>query len=336
MKETLTALDVDKDILLEIIQIQSEVVEAGVDLSNIMFLVARRAQEITQADGAVVELVEDEDMVYRATAGIADPYLGLRLKVESSLSGLCIQEGMPLNCLDSETDDRVDGVACRTVGLRSMIVAPLIHNDKVVGVLKVLSSQVAKFSEQDINILELLSRLISASMYTAVHYKDDVLYIKATQDSMTGINNRSRFYESLRTCIARIEQTQEPLVIMILDMDDLKLINDNLGHIVGDAAIKEVVKRIKVVIRERDIFCRLGGDEFGIVIDSLKSVKDVLELKKRIKQAFNKPFVYEDSVLDLSVSIGFAVYGEDGTDVNQLIERADQKMYDEKALNKDK
>ena len=126
---------VDNANLLKIIEIQTEVVQEGINFSNIMFLVADRAQRVTDSDGSVIELKEDDEMVYRATSGLADPQLGLRLKAKGSLSGLCIEQREPLCCYDSETDLRVDRMACRVVGLRSMIVTPLMHNDKAVGVL---------------------------------------------------------------------------------------------------------------------------------------------------------------------------------------------------------
>ena len=102
-------------------------------------------------------------------------------------------KGETLYCSDSELDDRVDRVACRRVGLRSMLVTPLIHNGEVVGVLKVLSKDVDKYKNKEIQLMNLLSQLISATMYTAEKFNREELFIKATTDGMTGIKYRSMF-----------------------------------------------------------------------------------------------------------------------------------------------
>ncbi|NLP82170.1 GAF domain-containing protein, partial [Acinetobacter baumannii] len=122
--------------LLEIVRAQSQIAKLGTDLGAIMALVAERAQHLTCATGAVVEMAEGDEMVYRATSGLTETLPGLRLARQGSLSGLCVQTGEILHCTDSETDPRVDREACRRVGLRSMVVTPLRHLDTTVGVLK--------------------------------------------------------------------------------------------------------------------------------------------------------------------------------------------------------
>ena len=157
---------------------------SGLDLGDVIALVSTRAQQLTRASGAVVELAEGDEMVYRATSGIAAQHLGLRLKRKNSLSGLCVAEGRPLCCDDSDTDDRVDRTACRKIGLRSMIVVPLRHHDVVVGVLKVMAGAPHAFDDSDVHILGLMSDLIAAAMFHAA--KTSELFIQATHDAMTG------------------------------------------------------------------------------------------------------------------------------------------------------
>ncbi|MDF2544064.1 MAG: diguanylate cyclase with sensor [Herbinix sp.] len=137
--------NVSKDKLLEIINVQTEVVQLGMDLSSIMELVTQRSQHITNADGASIELIEQKELVYRAVSGIADMFLGLRLNIENSLSGECIRKREPLISNDIEKDDRVNKAACRKIGLNSMIVVPLICKDDVVGIMKVLSKKADHF-----------------------------------------------------------------------------------------------------------------------------------------------------------------------------------------------
>lgn len=93
--------------LLEVIRTQTEIVKLGLDLGDVIALVSTRAQQLTRASGAVVELAEGDEMVYRATSGIAAQHLGLRLRRGNSLSGLCVAEGRPLCCVDSESRPRL-------------------------------------------------------------------------------------------------------------------------------------------------------------------------------------------------------------------------------------
>lgn len=149
----------DNATLLEIVRAQTEIAKLGLDLAGVMGFVTQRLQHMLHASGAVVELAEGEEMVYRAASGTIEPLLGLRLQRVGSLSGLCVQSGEVLRCEDSELDPRVDREACRRVGLRSMIVTPLKHLDTTVGVLKVVSPDAQAFSDADLHALELMSEL---------------------------------------------------------------------------------------------------------------------------------------------------------------------------------
>lgn len=121
--------------------------------------------------------------------------MGLRLKLQNSLSGLCIAQNITLYCKDSEVDLRVDREACRRVGLRSMAVVPLIHCGEAIGVLKIYSENVNAFKAEDLQILTLMSELIAAAMYHATKFGAQELYKLATQDHLTGLANRALFLD---------------------------------------------------------------------------------------------------------------------------------------------
>ena len=101
----MNTVTLDATVLLDIIKIQTEIARLGLDLGGVMNLVTQRAQSLTGALGAIIELAEGGEMVYRAAAGIAEPQLGLRLNRTGSLSGLCVETRTILRCDDSETDD---------------------------------------------------------------------------------------------------------------------------------------------------------------------------------------------------------------------------------------
>lgn len=325
---------VSNDKLLEIISIQTEVVQQGMDLSSIMDLVTQRAQLITNSEGACIELIEKNELVYSAASGIAEKFLGLRLFIENSLSGECIKARIPLVSNNIENDDRVNKAACRQIGLQSMIVVPLIYSNDVVGVLKVLSAEVDHFNEDHIKILELISGLIAAVMFNAMRNEESELFHKATHDGLTGISNRSVFYDRLRQRLSQASRKNEQFGIITLDMDGLKEINDNYGHRTGDAAIKEVALRVNSTLRESDTVSRLGGDEFGIIVAAVVDRDILSSLIQRIDSEITKPFEFEGHKIKLKASIGYALFTEDGIELEVLIEKADKSMYEAKRERK--
>ena len=162
---------IDENALLSrIVSVQGEIAQAGLDPHKVVDVVTRRAQELTHATGAVVELLDGDELVYWSASGTVTSQLGMRVKSNKSLSGLCIETGRVLMCNDSELDPRVDIDACRLVGLRSMLVAPLPYRGTIIGVLKVVAPWVNSYQPEDVRTLELLNTLIGATISHAAHY----------------------------------------------------------------------------------------------------------------------------------------------------------------------
>jgi len=153
--------------LAAVVEMQQAISGAALELDAVLREVAEHARDLTRADAAVVELAEGDEMVYRAACGTAEPYLGLRLKIGESISGLSVRTQQVLQSADTETDERVDREACRRVGARSLVVVPLIGPARAAGVLKVYSSRAAAFSEADVHTLRLLSTLLASALEDA-------------------------------------------------------------------------------------------------------------------------------------------------------------------------
>ena len=333
METSEISTELSPETLLAIIRVQTDIAKAGVDLGAVMALVTQSAQELTLADGGVMELEEDGDMVYRAASGIAANQLGLRLKAAASLSGLCIARREILRCNDSETDPRVDRAACRRVGLRSMIVVPLRHGDTVIGVIKVLSSQPGFFTETEVRTLSMISDLVSASMFHAARFQTDELYRMATHDPLTGLPNRALFFDRLRQVLADAERHNERFAVLNADMDGLKPINDGFGHSAGDAAIRETADRLRELVRQTDTVARLGGDEFAVILNRIDGGEGVEHQCRRVAEhVAGQALRFGESDLPLSVSIGYALYPDHGGSVQELIDKADSAMYAVKRL----
>lgn len=142
--------------------VQHEIVTRRLPPTELMNLIAVRSCEITRSAAAVVEMMEGEEMVYRAAAGTAAPHVGLRLPVSGSLSGLVCRTGKAARSDDCETDGRVDRDACRRVGARSMLIVPLRREGATAGTLKVYSPTPAAFTGDDERVLSMLGDLLAA------------------------------------------------------------------------------------------------------------------------------------------------------------------------------
>jgi diguanylate cyclase (GGDEF)-like protein len=318
-----------------VIQTQTEITKHGFDLGGVMEAVVEQSLVIApEATGACVELAEGEEMVYRAVAGLASQSLGMRLARATSLSGMCVAQAKALRCDDSESDPHVNREACRKVGLRSMICVPLIHSGQAVGALKVMSSSPNAFTQGDVIALELMAELIAAAMFNATKYGLDELYRRATLDHLTKLANRGLFFDRARQELARATKENKRFAVAMIDIDGLKPINDNYGHRLGDAAIVEMANRLKSLSRETDITSRIGGDEFAILFMSTQDFENTTTAVRRITDHCSQYFEYEGIGLAIGVSVGLALFPEDGQDIDTLVDEADKRMYKSKRERK--
>jgi diguanylate cyclase len=250
------------DQLRAIIQTQTEIAASDLDPEAIMQLIAERAQKLTRASAGLIELLEDDEMVYSVATGEATPYLGMRLDAAASLSGLCVREGKVLRSDDTSQDPRVDAVACRRVNAGSMLCVPLAHQDETIGVLKVYSPQANHFETGDVETLEMLSDLIAAHLSHATLYEAESR--ESRRDALTGLLNRRAFEERLPVELARAARLG-PVSLCLLDLDGFKAVNDRLGHPAGDQVLRQVAKILEGSRVADDCF-RIGGDEFAILM----------------------------------------------------------------------
>jgi diguanylate cyclase (GGDEF)-like protein len=304
------------DRLRAIIKTQTEIAASDLDLDAVMQLIATRGQELTKASAGVVEIVDGDEMVYRVTTGEATPFLGVRLKMASSLSGLCVREQRVLRSDDTVSDRRVDGEACRRVNARSMLCVPLVHDAETVGVLKVYSPQAHNFNDKDVETLELLSELIAAHMSHASLFAAEVH--GGRHDALTGLLNRRAYEERLPVEIARASRYAWPLSLCLLDLDGFKQINDALGHPAGDKALQQVAALIDESRLADDGF-RIGGDEFALLMP--KTCAEDAELAAaRLSKAIG-----EIGMSDGSLGASFGV-AEGPTDPALLHALADERL----------
>ncbi|MFV8572015.1 putative bifunctional diguanylate cyclase/phosphodiesterase [Marinobacter sp. SBS5] len=150
------------------------------------------------------------------------------------------------------------------------------------------------------------------------------------RDPLTGLGNRLLFEEILESSLARCKRSGGKLAVLFLDLDRFKEINDSLGHPTGDLLLLLISDRLKAVVRESDFIARIGGDEFTILIDELHSVGDALAVAQKIVRALAHPSPVGGHELNITASIGVALYPENGDTPIKLMQKADIALYEAK------
>jgi len=156
----------------------------------------------------------------------------------------------------------------------------------------------------------------------------------ADHDALTGLPNRRLLEDRLTQALALGHRNRKNSAVMFVDLDRFKMINDSLGHAVGDALLKEVAGRLVTQLREGDTICRIGGDEFVVVLPEVKRSSDVAHVAQKVIEQLSQPVTVEERELVVTCSIGIAVYPDDGRDAETLIRNADAAMYHAKELGR--
>jgi diguanylate cyclase (GGDEF)-like protein len=313
-------------LLRQVIETQRLINAAMLDADEVMRVVAESAQTITGGTGGVVELAEGDEMVYRAATGGAAGFVGTRLKLKGSLSGLCVRTGNVLRCGDSETDVRVDREACRRIGVRSMVVVPLLHAEGPVGVLKVVSSEPECFDSRDIETLELLAGFIAASLTNASAYRDESR--RALHDPLTGLPNRTLLADRLEQALRHARRNKHHVAVVYLDLDGFKPVNDEHGHSAGDQLLRAVARELSRALRASDTVARVGGDEFVVICDRTDPAwGDVITGRVHAAVASARRSMPFTAAVTASIGVAWS----DGQDSPEaLLSAADASMYEAK------
>ncbi|MHB1605242.1 MAG: diguanylate cyclase domain-containing protein [Leptospirales bacterium] len=164
-----------------------------------------------------------------------------------------------------------------------------------------------------------------------MHGLNRLLEKEASHDPLTGLPNRRFLSETMGWMLARISRNPHLCALLYIDLDGFKKVNDRFGHQAGDRLLIEFSRRLVANLRKGDLVARLGGDEFVVFLDSMESREQLPAMIEAILSRLNdEPLISEIGVRDVGVSVGWAVYPEDGEDVESLIRVADRKMYERK------
>ncbi|MED5596180.1 putative bifunctional diguanylate cyclase/phosphodiesterase [Janthinobacterium sp. P210006] len=170
----------------------------------------------------------------------------------------------------------------------------------------------------------------------AAQHAENHLHYLAHVDPVTQLPNRHEFNDALAYALARADRQDSSVGLLLLDLDNFKVVNDTLGHHCGDQLLKLVSERLVAILRSTDIICRIGGDEFVVIVEPADDASEMASVARKILAVLAEPFALEGHQLYVSASIGVSLYPFDAQDVATLTRNADTAMYHAKHQGKNR
>ena len=319
--------------LLAFTTLEQDLLQAGIEA------LAQLIQARYGAIGILNEAGELEHFIYTGITAEEAKHIG-RLPEGRGLLGVVIKEDCALRLEDMSQDPRSAGFPPHHPHMKSLLAVPIDRDGAAFGRVY-LSEKIngEPFSASD----EMLAASYANSLAMIIaHAKEVEARVEAQQrleylanyDGLTGLPNRALFHDRLSQELVQARRSKQPLAVLFLDLDDFKLINDTLGHSVGDSLLKAVAERIQNCLRESDTVARLGGDEFTLLLPEISRFEDAAQIADKIVCDLRLPVMIAGKELFVTASVGISIYPDDGEDADSLLKNADTAMYHAKKHDK--
>jgi diguanylate cyclase (GGDEF)-like protein/putative nucleotidyltransferase with HDIG domain len=305
-----------------------------IDLGEILPLFTQKIRELIPFDTSVVYLL-DEDKESASAVYVEGKHKAAfsskTVRVGEGATGFVLKERVPSDGLDPALDFASSEPELERE-YRAMASIPLIADDKLIGAISLYSSELSRYQDEHLRLLETVSRIAADAISKSLEHAVTENY--ALTDPMSGLPNARSLQMHFDKEVKRASRNESSFQLLVLDLDGFKSINDTHGHKTGDKMLKEIGEIIRSQLREYDFLSRYGGDEFVAIIPDTDST-DVMELVRRIEEAVNGfSLVVEQTVARVGVSVGTACYPIHGETFDQIIVSADKAMYLTKSFHR--
>lgn len=257
------------------------------------------------------------------------------LREDGGVLALAAMEGMPIEVLDDEVRSKINDLVLDILKADKFIIVPLKAKDKVIGVIFADNIYSQKpITKEDIKILTMFANHAGLAIENSKLYHQ-ALHLSYT-DSLTGIYNHGRFQYLLEEKLKEAEENNQPLSLIMIDIDNFKNYNDRLGHPAGDEVIKKIAEIIKNSCRKQDIPARYGGEEFALILPNTNKEEARIIGERIRKKIADYPFKDKETQPQgaITVSVGIATFPEDAEDKKELIQKADLALFTAKNKGK--
>jgi diguanylate cyclase (GGDEF)-like protein/putative nucleotidyltransferase with HDIG domain len=305
-------------------------------VSDTMALISAKLSNLVPFSCAALFLYDEETETLRcrfATGTDADIIQQVAVHSGEGLTGWVARNRRPLVNARPSADLEAAGLSSMSTSLQSALVCPLLFNERFIGTLSVYHVDAAFYRDDHRRLLDRVSEQAAAVI------NNSMLFEQTQEDSLTdpltGLPNTRFLFMHLTRELARAERLKAEVALMVMDLDNFKEINDSHGHHVGDRALCEVARVLRAAIRPYDICVRYAGDEFIVVLSGCST--DEAEHKRQELQKGIDEVYFEarpGKRLQLGISVGTAVFPQDGESYEALLATADSRMYQDKAGRK--
>jgi diguanylate cyclase (GGDEF)-like protein len=316
----------------------AQLVVSSIEMDHVLYAILESALRLTKTKAGSIAFYDpcNQELQLRAHRGFSTDFeANMRWKVRpGGLTDKILKSNKPTVITDTANKEFFTNPLAIEEGIKSMVCVPLTLGETIVGIFYVDDFTPREFSDSELRLLYILSSFAAMSIDHAKKL-ENIKKLSVT-DGLTGLYNHRHFQETLEREISRAERYGEQLSLLMIDIDDFKLVNDSLGHQFGDQVLVKLSECLRMSTRESDIPARYGGEEFVIILPNTDR-ENATVMAERVRNNFMKlTSKLCDEIPTVSLSVGSGSYPADSTDRETLISCADKALYAAKRSGKNR